>query len=110
MSEKRYTINQLAEKVNLSPCYIRRSIHKGNLQSELVPLDKNSKIMRHEITMTQFEEFRKSTKVRTSRTDGRSKMKWYLTDKEKEEVEKLLSENGYGKLVQLLEYANRKTN
>jgi hypothetical protein len=109
MAEKTYSIKELAAKVELSECYIRRSIHNGNLQSTMKPLDKNSKIKRHEITMTQFEEFRKNRKSQTSRKDGRNRCIGWFNDEEKSAiVEFMENELNIENAEELLVYQNVK--
>lgn len=102
--EKRFTINQLAEKVELSPCYVRRMIHQDKLESTLVNI--SPKVQRHEITMTQFKAFRSKTSVRTTRTDGRNKFTVYLTEVEENFVRDLLTVNKYDEVEKLLARTN----
>lgn len=101
---ERYTINQLASKTKLSAQYIRKSIHAGKLESTLVNI--SPKVQRHEITMTQFNAFRKNTKQRTSRDDGRNKYKSYFTPQERTQLSKILKGSKLEHLDKMITRAN----
>lgn len=104
MSEKTYTINQLAEKVELSPCYVRRMIHQGKLESVMVNI--SPKVQRHEITMTQYKTFRSKTSIRTTRSDGRNKYTVYLSSNDEKKLRKLLVDNKLETINDLLSRTN----
>lgn len=103
-NEKRFTINQLAEKVELSPCYVRRMIHQGKLESKMVNI--SPKVQRHEITMTQYKTFRSKTSIRTTRNDGRNKFTVYLTSNEEVKMRKNLISNNQSEVEKLLSRTN----
>lgn len=78
---KVYTIKSLANELNLTEGYVRRAIHKGELETTLANVG-DTNVQRHEVTQAQVDAWREKASSRSRREDGRNKYVIYMNDEE----------------------------
>jgi len=86
------TLKEAVELSGLSSVYVRRAVLEGKLPSTKVPVG-DTKVVRHEIKMSDFEAWRASTTHRGRRSDGRNRYLLYGTPEEIEALKKLLADS-----------------
>lgn len=91
------TIKQAVEISGLCENYIRKAIRSGDLQAvkELVPGTQNN----WRNVIVNFDEWRASTKQRTTREDGRNKFVVYLNADEEAQLQKLIADMPFAELL-----------
>jgi hypothetical protein len=93
IADNMLSINDIAHEFDLSAMYVRNAIRTGVLATVMVPINPESKTMKHLVERDIVIAWRASRAGHSRRADGRSKFTMYATAEELARVQQLLSDN-----------------